>query len=154
MLEGLEPKQILFIVTYCACIYDVIIITESWLVDSIVDSELFDSRYMVWRRDRNYSFTEQVKGGGVLIATRRELCVTPQSIFHSTAEDLWLTVSFGTCSGFMKLNICVLYLCQQKNGLSFSQQLYNYCTQLNKIVLTYSDDRYLVVGDFKIPGSG
>jgi hypothetical protein len=61
-------------------------------VDGVGDSELFDSRCIVWRRDRDYELTKQSKGGGVLIAVRKDFPTTSQFQFRSTAEYLWVSL--------------------------------------------------------------
>lgn len=43
--------------------FDVIILTETWLNDSISDAEIFDSRYNVFRRDRNSTYNHKSDGG-------------------------------------------------------------------------------------------
>jgi hypothetical protein len=48
--------------------FDAIVITETWLLDGLYDSEYVDSRYIVYRRDIDYAATGQRYGGGVVIA--------------------------------------------------------------------------------------
>lgn len=150
--RGLRTKTAIFKRNVQSHNYDVIIITETWLLDGINNPELVDDRYVVWRRDRNYAATGQTRGGGVLIATRRELSVTPQSSFHSLAEDLWLTLSMKQRGSKLSINlhICVLYLCDENLGFNFSQQLLNFLTNLDSIIMLNPYDKYLVVGDFNM----
>lgn len=63
--------------------YDIICICETWLDDSILSSEIFDSRYQVIRRDRNKTFCKEYNkshGGGVLIAVLRTFEVVIYSL--------------------------------------------------------------------------
>lgn len=78
-VRGLRSKTNSLYRNVCMNSYDVIIFTETWLVDSISNSELFDGRYLVWRRDRDYCRTAQTRGGGVLIAVRNDLTVVERS---------------------------------------------------------------------------
>ncbi|CAG9116278.1 unnamed protein product [Plutella xylostella] len=103
--------------------YDVITVTESWLHDGIFDQELFDERYCVWRRDRNYVHTQQERGGGVLIAIKKELKAIERSDWNSSAEDLWISVSLR-CP-------------------CFSDKL-EYATTHN------DSDKFLILGDFNM----
>lgn len=154
--RGLRTKTSKFFRNLCSHDYDMVIITETWLLDSIADAELFDDRYVVFRRDRNYSATAQIYGGGVLIAVRRDIAVTTQPTFHSSAEDLWLTVSLkqrGT-NDVIKLNLCVIYLCHENGGFSHTQQLQNFLNKLSDIVMRLSSNRFLLVGDFNLSGIG
>lgn len=53
--------------------YDIIAFTETWLCEGINDSELFDNRYTVIRRDRDGGPQEIKGGGGVLLAFKKEI---------------------------------------------------------------------------------
>ncbi|CAG9107106.1 unnamed protein product [Plutella xylostella] len=66
--------------------------SESWLLDGISDGELFDERYCVWRRDRDYAATGQTRGGGVMIAAKSELHASRRVEYQSSAEDIWVTI--------------------------------------------------------------
>ncbi|KAJ8965587.1 hypothetical protein NQ317_011574 [Molorchus minor] len=50
-------------------------ITESGLSEDITNEELFPSSYLVFRSDRNLRATGHERGGGVLIAVKKELNV-------------------------------------------------------------------------------
>lgn len=151
-VRGLRTKTDVFQRQLLMNLYDIIVLTETWLTDGICDSEFFDSRYIVWRRDRDYSMTGQSRGGGVLIATRRELSAMSQPQLHSTAEDLWISIRFrkSHSRNYVNLYICVVYLCKQNNGLSFTSQLTNFLTKLNQSALQNSSDMFLVLGDFNM----
>ncbi|KAG7312050.1 hypothetical protein JYU34_001495 [Plutella xylostella] len=56
--------------------YDIIILTETWLIPTITDNLLIDSRYTVFRSDRDRVATGKKDGGGVLVAVRRGLQAT------------------------------------------------------------------------------
>lgn len=56
--------------------YDVIILTETWLSPNILDSEFIDSRYNVFRCDRNRDATGKKDGGGTLIAVHQSVITT------------------------------------------------------------------------------
>ena len=56
--------------------YDLIILTETWLNSSSFDGEYFDVKlFNVLRKDRDFSTTAMRRGGGVLIAARKEIKV-------------------------------------------------------------------------------
>lgn len=85
-----------------------LVLTETWLNNCIHSSELFDQRYIVFRRDRETSgFHAKKEGGGVLVAVSRKYAANRQCSWESGCEDLWVTVSVAT--GF-KIAICALYL--------------------------------------------
>lgn len=53
--------------------YDVITITETWLKNHHKDNEFMSDKYIVYRTDRTESSIEKEKGGGVLIAIKKEI---------------------------------------------------------------------------------
>jgi hypothetical protein len=113
-VRGLRSKTATFLRNLYLSSYDVIILTETWLVDSVSDSELFDDRFVVWRRDRDYERTQQGRGGGVLVAVRSDLPATLVSQYCSSAEDLWLSLPMKHSNNSVNfnLNLCVIYLCK------------------------------------------
>lgn len=44
--RGMRTKTNIFYRNVCSNNYDIILLTETWLVDGIADSELFDCRYV------------------------------------------------------------------------------------------------------------
>ena len=48
--------------------YDIIVLTETWLDSSILNSEVLPANYRIFRTDRDFHSTGLSKGGGVLIA--------------------------------------------------------------------------------------
>jgi hypothetical protein len=50
-------------------------LTETWLKDDVLSTELFSSDYIVFKKDRNFSRTFQSRGGGVTLAVRSTLSV-------------------------------------------------------------------------------
>lgn len=145
-VRGLRTKTSIFRRNLLLSNYSVIALTETWLVDGFSDSELFDDRYLVWRRDRRYDLTGQSYGGGVLLAVCKDLDVSPRPDWSSTAEDLWVTLLIGK----HKLHVCVIYLCNQNRGFSFSQQLLNFLDNLRDIMTENPFDSFLVLGDFNM----
>lgn len=58
-VRGLRTKTVQFKRCVQLYSYDIIILTETWLLDGIKNEELFSDKYAVWRRDRNYSSVAQ-----------------------------------------------------------------------------------------------
>lgn len=56
-VRGLRTKIDEFYRQLCLSAYDVVILSETWLLEDINNNELFDNRYIVWRRDRDYDLT-------------------------------------------------------------------------------------------------
>jgi hypothetical protein len=67
-VRGLNTK-----LTISSCSYDFIALTETWLNDSVLDSELCNNNnYYTLRSDRDLTKMNLSRGGGVLLASRRE----------------------------------------------------------------------------------
>ena len=69
-MRGLRTKTHDF---YCSLLqedYDIIALTETWLVNEINNSEIFDKRYDVIRKDRD---NKKKRGGGVLLALKKNI---------------------------------------------------------------------------------
>jgi len=77
--------------------HDVIIFVETWLNKDFFDNEFFGSNlYHVFRKDRDSVKTRCSRGGGVLIAVRRELrCIA----IHLQNEDSLLDQLCGSLAG-------------------------------------------------------
>lgn len=127
-------------------------LTETWLLDGVLNAELFDDRYLVWRRDRHYASTGQSMGGGVAIAVRRDLVVTSDADWYSSAEDIWvsLTVTDSNTKKSCRLHLCALYLCEQRRGNSFYTQLANHLARVQYLILSHPSDKFLIVGDYNM----
>ncbi|XP_037294971.1 uncharacterized protein LOC119189460 [Manduca sexta] len=149
-VRGLRTKTNNFFRNVCLNSYDVIVITETWLVDSINSCELFDGRYLVWRRDRDYTRTLQKLGGGVLIAVRKDLVAMERYDWRSSTEDIWITITLKKLrpSVTYYIHICGLYLCKENSGSSFNTQLLNFTHNLNNLMSSYPLDVFIIMGDF------
>lgn len=128
--------------------YDVIILTETWLSPNILDSEFIDSRYNVFRCDRNRDATGKKDGGGTLIAVHRSVITT-----RSTLKSV-IPLNFDYV--LLKLNshnknkyhiMCSVYI--PPNQLSTAYESFFNALQ-TEIEYTNVDNIY-ILGDFNLP---
>ncbi|KAJ8914267.1 hypothetical protein NQ315_010999 [Exocentrus adspersus] len=56
--RGLRTKTNIFYTNLLSEDYDLLLLTETWLTSDVMDSELFDERYEVFRKDRRYEDTD------------------------------------------------------------------------------------------------
>ncbi|KAG6457452.1 hypothetical protein O3G_MSEX010311, partial [Manduca sexta] len=154
-VRGLRTKTAVFYRNMCLSAYDIVCLTETWLNGSIVDSELFDDRYLVWRSDRDYLDRKQNKGGGVLIAVRREIAAESLMKWSSSAEDLWVTITLRNKKEVghrsYKIHICTVYICDQNLLNSITVQRLNFVKNLTNIILQNPLDKFIILGDFNLP---
>ncbi|XP_055604071.1 uncharacterized protein LOC129752308 [Uranotaenia lowii] len=131
----------------CSC-YDIIALTETWLNDRTLSSQVFSSDYTVFRCDRGPNNSTKSTGGGVLIAIRSTLSAIP--IYDESWNDqefVWTRIDLGT----KKLYVGVVYLPPDRTrnasfADSFSSGLSKLCS------LTLPEDDIVIIGDFNLPG--
>lgn len=66
--RGIRTKLQALFMNILTRTYDIIILTETWLVPEINNNEFIDQRYVVYRCDRDRASTNKQEGGGVLVA--------------------------------------------------------------------------------------
>lgn len=144
-VRGLRTKTTSFYKNVLCSSYDVVFLCETWLNSSIFDGELFDDRYLVYRRDRETSgFHRSKSGGGVLIAVSKHLSSRRMPEMESDCEDLWVELEMRENGKTPhKLLLCGVYLPPpiQKNVLDC------YIDNANRIL--ESNRNVLIMGDFK-----
>lgn len=130
--------------------HDLILITESWLQGDVLDSELTDPRYDIFRCDRDLQLCNKSRGGGVLICAHRKLQATVFSEWISdTAESLCVKVPAHTLSSDKDLFIAVVYT--PPDLLDLSTRFTNLKNNITKLLDIFPDSNYLLVGDFNLP---
>lgn len=120
--------------------YDIIVFTETWLTVSFHDSEIFDKRYTVLRRDRN----DHRRGGGVLVAAKTNLCMqcVPLNIMEDSGMECLLVK--------MKINRKVFYLCSVYFVPNLNVDMYvKFYDTLENIL--DNDVDIVILGDFNLP---
>ncbi|CAG5018128.1 unnamed protein product [Parnassius apollo] len=122
--------------------FDLIVLTETWLNDSIFDSEIFDSRYQVFRRDRSSNtFNENNDGGGVAIAVKKSISAYRNHNFESRCEDLWVTLELGN----YRICVCSVYLRSPLN----QTHLKHFTENAGNVINNTCND-ILIFGDFNL----
>lgn len=71
--NGIRTKLHTLYMKILSFAYDIIVLTETWLVPEIHDNEFIDQRYVVFRCDRDRLASGKRDGGGVLVAILRGL---------------------------------------------------------------------------------
>ncbi|CAG4927761.1 unnamed protein product [Colias eurytheme] len=132
--------------------FDVYIFTETWLCSGIFDSEMFDGKFTVYRRDRETSSLYRHKsiGGGVLVAVSNKLVSSRMHNWESNCEDLWVTIELQSqkSNGHSLLKLCAVYLAPPIRVDVFDHFIDNCHTALERSC----DNFTLIVGDFNLPG--
>lgn len=147
-VRGLRTKTTDFFNNIVCNNYDIIALSETWLNSGVFDSELFDCRYAVYRRDRETSgFHSGKNGGGVLIAVSKRLNSRRLQTNESKCEDLWVEVECRNNSGSVeRLLLCVVYLPPpiQRHVLE------EFVNNSNQVIERNSLEKVMFIGDFNL----
>jgi hypothetical protein len=144
-VRGICTKTLDIYVNSSILDYDVIILSETWLRSDILDSELFDNNFSVYRRDRRSSgFHGNKSGGGVLIAVSKKFSSCRLSNYESMCEDVWVGVDICLGKKPVKLKICGVYLPSPIKEHILTTFIDNTCQVLE------NDGPSLIVGDFNL----
>lgn len=127
--------------------YDIIVLTETWLVPHISDNEFIDQRYTVFRCDRDRVLTGKKDGGGVLIAVLRNL--QPSVIISSLSPNIseCLIVQLPSSTPKKYNLICVSYIPPKTPEVAYNMLLDKLELELGRLDF----DSIILIGDFNLP---
>lgn len=152
-VRGLRTKSHLFYKSLLHTDYDVVCLTETWLLPGIYDEELFDSRYVVYRRDRNCDLVDKRLGGGVLIAVRKELRTHLETEFildlsYRGIEIMSVSVMIRDGQLESHLKVYCGYFPHSINQIESQKIVFEAISDLQ--LQNRSNTYYLLVGDYNI----
>ena len=146
--RGLRTKVEDFYVAAYDAESDVIVLTETWLNDEILSSQLFSQRYTVYRKDRDSIRSGKSRGGGVLIAVSNRLTSSRCTVrVDDDIEQLWINVNRDG----RKIHIGVAYVPPDLAGeVTVIGRLIN---SIEAVVNSSAmSDVHMMFGDFNQPG--
>ena len=116
---------------------DIILATETWLNENITNQEVIPEDYSVYRRDRN------TRGGGVLIAVRKDLKSYAVPELSTDCEIVWAAVRL---TGRKTLYLCSYYRphASDEMGLIKLEESLDRASSI-------SDAYFVIGGDFNLP---
>jgi hypothetical protein len=150
-VRGLRTKCMELYNGVACCDFDILLFTETWLQDDILNSELCDNRYDIFRMDRNLHTSYKKTGGGVMaclkstLGARQNLCFTSKC----GTELLHVTVPSHYIQTENNLNIILIYLAPDQNKIPV--QLEEVGAFIDGLVERRPDEIFLLVGDFNLP---
>lgn len=144
-VRGLRTKIDRFSLAVADSDYDVIVLTETWLDDGILSTQLFDGSYAVFRNDRNSRNSRKSRGGGVLIAVSDQPFADSTSV-SDTLEQLWVIIKLHG----QFISIGVIYLPPDRSNDLDLIQLNANSIQSIMSALNYGDFA-LQFGDYNHP---
>ena len=117
--------------------------TETWLSPDIHSSEILDTRYNVFRNDRNAQNSSKSRGGGVLLAINNKYKCSQVSSEDSVTEQVWVKVSIPSRS----LIIGCIYLPPKSAVETYNAHMLS----VQSICDLNPNCDIVVVGDFNLP---
>lgn len=129
--------------------YDILVLSETWLNDSVFDNELLDNRYNVYRRDRQDCLLSKREGGGVLVAVMNKYEVLRKPKWEINCEHLWLILKLRVGSSVEIFNVCALYLPPPLKVEALEYILDNITQVINNEAAPNSQT--MILGDFNLP---
>jgi hypothetical protein len=149
-VRGLRTKTNSFFRSVIQSDYDIVCLTETWLLDGIYDGELFDHRYHVYRCDRDYKIRGDKMGGGVLIAVKCEFSTSSSSaipVSGAAAEVIKISLRVNIRGVPHALHIYCCYSPHSRLQMDAHTAVFD---SISDDILVQPNDIYLLVGDFNI----
>jgi hypothetical protein len=131
-------------------LYDFIVLTETWLSQSVMDGEVFDiNSYNVFRCDRDFGTCKIKRGGGVLIAIKsniKAVKLDTSNIGNLSEVSCVDLVAVEAVLGNKSLVICALYIPP-------GSKVDCYTTLLDFLISNnlFYDSDVIFLGDFNMP---
>lgn len=150
--RGIRTKLQTLYMNILANSYDIIVLTETWLIAEIDNNEFIDQRYTVYRCDRDRVVTNRQDGGGVLVAVLRGLRsniydTSTLSNYLSPACIEHLLVEIPCVNRNKKYIISAAYIPPRTPA-----DVYENHFDLLQDSLNYSlVDNFYIIGDYNIP---
>ncbi|XP_037822549.1 uncharacterized protein LOC119611141 [Lucilia sericata] len=128
------------------CLFDVIVLVETWLNPDFYDAEFFDiNLYNVYRKDRNAARTGCTRGGGVLVAVKK---FYKSSLINIDDNNGLLDQLIVSITGFnIVLHLSVSYIPPNISNNIYSAHVSNILSVNDKLAL---NSRLCVLGDFNL----
>lgn len=126
--------------------YDIFVIVETWLNDDFFNSEFFDDKlYNVYRKDRSSVRTGLERGGGVLVAVKKEFnsYISPVLVVDELLDQLVIVIPlqrYPVC-------LCASYIPPTGGYDLYSAHVNNILTLYEKMA---SGTRFVILGDFNL----
>ncbi|XP_075163215.1 uncharacterized protein LOC142235846 [Haematobia irritans] len=143
-MSGMRTKSQDIFFNTSQCIYDVIVLVETWLNSDFHDEEFFDARlFQVFRKDRDTMSTNNMRGGGVLVAVRRGIAAMRVNLpnDNSLLDQLCITIS-----GQSNLTVVVSYIPPTSSYTVYNEHIQN----VKQIAEECHQNELAIFGDFNL----
>ena len=125
-------------------IYNVIVLTETWLNETFFNAELMSKDWTIYRTDRDYEGLGISRGGGVLIAIHNSLANSMVDIpIDRSIEQVWAKIK-TKCGTFY---LAAVYI-PPSSQLHFYEKNIDYIQKI--LELKGEEHECLILGDFNL----
>ena len=124
-------------------VYDVIIIVESNLCDSINDGEIQCENYVSFRSDRSSETSDKTRGGGVLIYVKKSIDALLIPTVGYQVEQLFVLCNVAK----QKVIIGGVYIPPNQRNIVYE----SHCLSVEYIFQKYPNFRFVLFGDYNLP---
>ena len=146
----MRSKVANFYNTITQCEFDLVAISESWLTNDILNSELSTDIFTIYRKDRALESLGVTRGGGVLLAVRSSITATELDL--SSINDVVPYIDIVgvkiTSHNNRKLLVFVLYIPPHTS----SQNYELFFDAFTSLEILMENHQTLIKGDFNAPG--
>lgn len=106
-VQGLNTKLSVLHENILLNSFSVVALTETWISDNVLDSEIVDTRYQLFRCDRDSEVAGKERGGGVLLAVDVKFACVRLDLNLPGTEQIFLKVMLK-CYSFHVCLVCFL----------------------------------------------
>lgn len=142
-VRGLRTKLKDFMLSVGSSSYDLVCVSESWLGEDILNSEVVDSSYGIHRKDRNSDTSLKSRGGGVFIASKLQLGAVPLQNEFNKIEQVFVKISYN----HYDLIVGCLYIPPK----SHIQMYLDHISEVKALITKYPNYKLLIFGDYNLP---
>lgn len=122
---------------------NIICVSESWLNNSISDSEVIDSTFRLFRRDRDSIENQKQRGGGVFIAVKKVLQADLLKVTHLDVEQVFVKIKLDQHD----LVVGVVYIPPASELEVYEKHMQDVVSISNK----YTGCKMIILGDYNLP---
>mgnify|MGYP005983473333 CR=1 FL=1 len=147
-VRGLNSKLTHFLNSVSSCDFDLIALSETWLHSGVFNSELFNSNYLVVRKDRDFLNTNKSRGGGVLIGIKSDLIFSEVDLSSTPFSNLHLVdiLAVKVLISSFSIILVVIYI-PPSLPLEYYHQIFDAFVMLDSAY----NSNVVIIGDFNIP---
>lgn len=130
--------------------FDIIALTETWLDETVIDSEIALPGYKFFRSDRDFQKTNKCRAGGLLLYVRDFYNCRILSEHNAGVE--YLSISFETMNQNILFTLVYAPPFENKHRDSYLDDFGKFSAHIDEITEMAPTSNLIICGDFNLPG--